>query len=60
MPDETMVDLGGGMVVPISEVTCCNGVDDVCVSSGCILGIPGGERGDVLECNAEGCACHDQ
>ena len=23
---------------------CCHGIDDVCVSSGCIMGIPGGEH----------------
>lgn len=45
---------------PSIEAMCCNGFDDVCVSSGCLLGIPGGERGLIDECDQEGCACHDQ
>lgn len=24
---------------------CCHGVDDICVSSGCLMGIVGGENG---------------
>jgi hypothetical protein len=27
------------------EDRCCRGMDDVCVASGCLRGIPGGERG---------------
>lgn len=23
---------------------CCHGIDDVCVGSGCIMGVPGGEH----------------
>lgn len=39
--------------------TCCHGIDDVCVAAGCLLGIHGGERGLVDECDQEGCSCHD-
>lgn len=32
-----------------SQSECCHGVDDVCVASGCLLGIPGGEDDELAD-----------
>ena len=31
---------------PLPRRECCHGLDDVCASSGCLLGIPNGEDAD--------------